>query len=121
MTHSVEQVLQGAGDLLADPKHWYQGYYSNKEGTAFCLMGAVIESLRLYGVKVDPFDAPVRMDEALAPLQAVIGQQYPEFTKSHLGREQVYLAHWNDDPARQHAEVVEMVDKARAYAAEKGI
>ena len=103
---SAEQLLAGAAEDLSDPNNWHQGDFWNETGTAFCALGALQKQKGEFKEFCD----------ALHVLESAVIEQYPGFSSSDNP-----IAHWNDAPGREHAEVVEVFEKARALAAEKGL
>ncbi|MBF4194560.1 DUF6197 family protein [Mycolicibacterium phlei] len=106
-------ILKRAEEILSDPKRWHRGDFVSGDGEAFCSLGAIREAYRERCQRCDPFEAP-----ATVALHHVLAEEYPEWAKD----DPVFLVpNWNDAPQRRHAEVLAMFQKARAYAAEKGL
>jgi hypothetical protein len=117
---SAESILAGAAETLADPSHWMKDDYN--DGDSYCALGAIrkayVEQQGFYAI----FPADT---QAAWILGRVVREHYPEFLGKNLDidipPDLFHIAAWNDDPERTHTEVVEMFEKARAYAAEKGL
>ena len=119
MTVTAEQILAEAGEILADPEHWHKGSYQNDDGTAFCALGAIGHAYTQHGI-MDRYDvlSTYRLNsQATYVLEEILAEYYPDMASD--GR--VVVPVWNDVRERQHSEVVEMFEKARALAAEKGL
>lgn len=112
---TTEQILDDAGQIIADG--WMQGDYCNGEysgtfdhqlatATHYCALGAVREAYRRRqcGITAD-----------MNPASEVLGQ----VLRQAGIRSSIHS--WNDGQGRTQVEVVELFEKARALAAEKGI
>ncbi|WPH57723.1 hypothetical protein [Mycobacterium phage WXIN] len=118
MTVTTAEILEEAGQILADPTAWLQGRYSNgaalgaswyggepqqlAEATCFCSLGAIREAYRRRGIPIngDANSAAWALEDV-----GTVGS----------------VNEWNDHPDRQHSEIVEMFRKARDYAIENGL
>ena len=114
MTVTAEDILTEAINILSEPGAWQQKSYCNgtapllpdalSESTAFCTVGAIAEARRRLnygGSLLSPNDAWSAFNRALF---------LSGYTQSAVT--------WNDDSRRQQSEVVAMMEKAKAYAAE---
>lgn len=125
MSVTAEQILDDAAKILADPARWHQGYYSNDEGNAYCAMGAIAQAYRQHGYNIDLESmGGVWTAPAVRALESVLREHYPQYIGRNLAgvvleSDAYFLAMWNDEDGRLHAEVMEAFEKARAVAAEK--
>ena len=107
---TVEQILDEAGQILSEPGGWMQGWYRNsglEDSTSFCSLGAIREAYRRNGRKVsDENGATAVLRDTLIKSGVKVA--------GHVDK-------WNDAAVRTQPEVVAMFEKARAYAAEKGL
>ena len=114
---AAEELLDYAGSYLAeDPKRWLQGELSDYNG-AVCAYGAIdLARGHVRHVLKDVIAAE-------RALSTVIADNYPTALRYTHGEDAgiASIPSWNDDPARTHKEVVEILEKARAYAAEQGL
>lgn len=123
---TTEQVLGTACEILSDPSRWHQGYYHNDENTAWCALGVIQTAYHMHGMSVD-IDSLGSELPAVAALEAVTRDAYPQFLGKNIDTalgtqcDDFFIPMWNDDKARKHAEVYEAFQKARAFAAEKGL
>lgn len=123
---TAEQVLDTAAQILTDPNAWHKGNWHSEDGMAHCSLGAIEYAYRQHGVTLDCHEAESPAGEAL---QDVLRDRYPTFKAKNvfdwfyppLDGDTVIIARWNDAEDRTHAEVLEAFEKARAYAAEKGL
>lgn len=119
--NKVEQILDRATEFLSDPDHWHQGTLHNEDKTASCALGAIDRVALALGVKRHN-----HRWQAEQVLHQVVGEHYPHHAiwgADGDGRRVaiVDIANWNDEPDRQHSEVIAMFEKARATAAEQGV
>lgn len=133
MIASAEQVLDEACRILSDPTAWYKGDFNNANEittgvpSAWCSLGVIGEAYRRLG-RYDVRDFTVMMTPAGEALKTVVADLYPEYIAKNISEEMageagpdaVIVPMWNDDRKRLYAEVVEVFEKARAWAAEKG-
>jgi hypothetical protein len=110
---SAEEILDKAGQYLAeDPSHWIKDFLRNNEG-GVCSIGA-IDMVCTQG--------NFSREEEIAAQNAlvqVVGEHYPDSIRIlDVG---VNIPSWNDAKERRYSEVVAMFEKARAFAAEKGL
>lgn len=112
---TVAEVLDRATQIIAKPESWHQGSARNDNRTAFCSLGAIQEAVSP-NWEVERRMNRLLFDRSWKVLAEIMVENYPEL---HLGDYPVPL--WNDDPNRQHHEVIAMFEKAAAKAAEAGI
>jgi hypothetical protein len=97
---STLSVLERARDLLADEHHWCKRAFARtwfgppvrvRSGMArrYCALGAVMRA---------GYELRLRIEDACVALEVQTGRD---------------LQHWNDEPARTHAEVIAVFDSAR--------
>jgi len=106
-------MLDEAGQILANPSNWTQGRFT--DGKAYCMIGALHEVSSRHLEESCPHQAAV---EALQAQGRVL---YPTFVQTCGESDFFHVAAWNDAENRQHSEVIELFEKARAYAAEKNL
>lgn len=117
---TAEQLLGRGAEILADPANWRQGDYGDYEnGTgSFCAVGA----LRRAAVELEEpvtWVAGTSWGAKYTAARFLLG----EAAREMYGPIECYggLAGWNDWFDRQHAEVVQVFEKARALAGERGV
>lgn len=115
----VLKVLKGARDVLSDPERWTQGALartaSNRpvdvddhEAKCFCLFGAIAH----VGVGLARSSDPtVTEDSDIAGSFVAAGLVFDAIREMENYTE-LSVVSWNDNPDRNHAEVVQLLDTA---------
>lgn len=98
---STATVLAESVQFLSDPAHWCQHFTMSDDGTASCAVGALLRSTG--------GSATREYMDAIAVLAGVLGPDYHP-------QDDYGITVWNDNPDRQHSEVVELFQKALAHA-----
>jgi hypothetical protein len=107
MTKTVLEVLEGALEILRDPKRWTKGSYARNtngnsvrphddDAVCFCSSGALM--------KATASGSGETLVAALCALLDVVGSR---------------IVRWNDAPERTHAEIIQGFEKAIAVEKSK--
>ena len=115
-TIKVLKVLKGARDVLSDPERWTQGALartaSNRpvdvddhEATCFCLFGAIAH----VGIGLARSSDPTATDIAGSFVAADVVFDAIREMENYT---ELSVVSWNDNPDRNHAEVVQLLDTA---------
>ncbi|WPH57720.1 hypothetical protein [Mycobacterium phage WXIN] len=94
---SAATVLASSCEFLSDPKHWHQGDFHSADEKAFCAIGTIMRYAQ--PDSPDYWHAVDALGAAIGPYSGPIS-----------------ITAWNDDPDRQHSEVVEAFQRALALA-----
>lgn len=93
------EIIQGAREILSDPKRWHKGWFTDGQG-AFCVRGALAHVAG--NVAMTPLEPWVRLRDHL-----------PEDFRHFAGGPDM-LAAFNDHPDTTHQDIINLLDKTLA-------
>lgn len=108
MSETPLDVLKRARGILSDRDHWVQRHYEffNAGSRSYCLIGAVEKATGIWSAVWE--DAVVRSSDLGRMTRCILSDYLMQQTGSGN------VEGWNDDPRRQHSEVLELLDKVIA-------
>lgn len=97
------EIIQGARELLSDPKRWNKGDLTNRDGTKMCVVGAMLRASNIFWEN-DCFKAAATL----------IRQHIPNGRVDLADDGLPLLGGYNDHPDTTHQDVLDVLDKTLA-------
>lgn len=116
MTEQILAVLTSVSTRLADPRAWLQGEgydaFRDHRGKLWPPSAKRPANCCCVGHAVNEASRKVSGAEPVYELRQAVAEAILATVKERTGREFPNLAHWNDDPATSHREVLETLAQA---------